>query len=177
MTWQRALTCCGPHLTRYGGHAMAAGLEIQRTEVERFAVRFEEAIEEQQAGHPGERVLWADLRAAADDCDLALHEAMARLAPFGAGNPEPRLLLERVEVAGKARLMGEGSAHLSFAVKQRAGAVRVVGFRRADLHDLVMAGGPLDLLVAPVLNEWRGQRTPELRLIDARAHQPGATPA
>lgn len=174
----RALTCCGPHLTRYGGHAMAAGLEIRREEVERFAERFEAAIEEQRGGLPGERVLWADLRATPDACDLATHDALQRLAPFGAGNPEPRLLLERVEVAGRARLMGEGSAHLSFAVKQRAGALRVIGFRRADLFDLVSSGAPLDLLAAPTLNEWRGQRTPELRLIDARPHDPAAaTPA
>jgi single-stranded-DNA-specific exonuclease len=166
-----ALTRCGPHLRRYGGHAMAAGLEIGRGEVERFADRFEAAVREQTgAGDVAERVLWADLESRADDWDLATVEALQRLAPFGAGNPEPRFLLRGVRVAGRPRMLGAEASHLSFALQQRGGAVRVVGFHRADLHDLAASEQTLDMLVTATVNEWRGTRTPELRLLDARRH-------
>ena len=170
----RALTRCGPHLKRYGGHAMAAGLEIGLAEIDRFAEGFEAAVREQTgAGDVAERVVWADLESRADDWDLATAEALQRLAPFGAGNPEPRFLLRAVRVAGRPRMLGAEASHLSFALQQKGGAVRVVGFHRADLHDLAASEQPLDLLVTATVNEWRGTRTPELRLLEARAHLPG----
>jgi single-stranded-DNA-specific exonuclease len=170
----RALTRCGPHLRRYGGHAMAAGLEIGRGEVERFADGFEAAVREQTgSGDVAERVVWADLESRAEDWDLATVEALQRLAPFGAGNPEPRFLLRGARVAGRPRMLGAEASHLSFAVKQQqGGAVRVVAFHRADLHDLAASEQPLDLLVTANVNEWRGTRTPELRLLEARPHVP-----
>jgi single-stranded-DNA-specific exonuclease len=169
----RALTRCGTHLRRYGGHAMAAGLEIGLGEIDEFAVRFEEAVREQTgSGVVGERVLWADLECRVDDWDLAAAEAIQRLAPFGAGNPEPRFLVRGARVAGRPKMVGGEATHLSFALQQRGGAVRVVGFRRADLYDLAASEQTLDLMVTPALNEWRGTRTPELRLLDARPHLP-----
>ncbi len=165
----RALTDCGPHLKRYGGHAMAAGLEIEAGEIERFAASFEEAVRAQQGeGARGPRTLWADLACEADDWDLAAVTAVHRLAPFGAGNPEPCFLVQGASVAGQPRLLGSESTHLSFALKQQAGAIRVIGFRRSDLYDLAASEQPLDLLVTPTVNDWRGVRTPELRLVDAR---------
>lgn len=169
----RALTVCGPHLKRYGGHAMAAGLEIGLHEIERFSERFESAVREQLGSVAHERVLWSDLAAEVDEFDLPTVEALHRLAPFGAGNPEPRFLLRGARVAGRPKVMGSESAHISFALRQKGGAVRVVGFRRADLYDLVAEDGALDLVVTATLNDWRGTRTPELRLMDAR---PAATP-
>lgn len=171
----RALTACGQHLTRYGGHAMAAGLEIERHAVEGFAERFEEAVREQLGDAlPGRRTLWADLEAHVDEWDLATAEDLQRLAPFGAGNPEPCFLLRGAQVAGRARLMGQEGAHLSFALKQRTGAIRVIGFRQAGLYDVAASGQPLDLLVHPMVNEFRGTRTAELRLVDARPSGQGS---
>ena len=64
--------------------------------------------------------------------------------------------------------MGRDSAHLTFALKQQGGAIRVVAFRQAALYDLAASGKPLDLAVTPVVNEWRGMRTPEFRLVAMR---------
>jgi single-stranded-DNA-specific exonuclease len=95
-------------------------------------------------------------------------EQVRRLAPFGAGNPEPRFAVRGAQVAGRPRLMGAGSDHLSFAVKTPAGAIRVVAFRQAAAHDLVASGASLDLAVTPTVNEWRGTRTPELQASEIR---------
>lgn len=165
----RALSVCGSHLKRFGGHAMAAGLEIGLHEVERFAARFDDAVRQQLGGAAApERVLWSDLVADVDEIDLTTVQELHRLAPFGAGNPEPRFLLRGVRLAGRPKVMGAESSHLSFALRQKGGAVRVVGFRRADLYELVAEEGTLDLVVTTALNDWRGTRTPELRLLDAR---------
>ena len=46
----------------------------------------------------------------------------------------------------------------------------VVAFRRADLYDAVASGKPLDIAVTPIVNDWRGTRTPEFRLLDLQPH-------
>ncbi len=168
-----ALTRCDAHLSRYGGHAAAAGLEIARGRVGDFTEAFEEAVRHQIGRTRPLRTIRLDGEATADDFHLDLVQSLLRLQPFGAGNPEPQFLLRGARVAGRPRLIGQDGAHLTFALKQSAGAIRVVGFRKADAFETVAAEGDLDLVVSPMLNEWRGVRTAELRLVDLRPASTG----
>lgn len=168
-----ALCAAGEHLESYGGHAAAAGLDIRIERAPAFRTAFEDAMVLQQEGAAHRKTLDIDVESRTDDWDLDTVYAVRRLAPFGRSNPEPLVLVRGAHVAGKPKLMGQGSAHLSFALKQAGGAIRVVGFRQAQLFDLASAGQPLDLAVTPVINEWRGTRTPEFRLLDMR---PSAQP-
>ena len=163
-----AFEASAAHLGRYGGHAMAAGLEIESTKVDAFRDAFEEAAVVQLSGEPLRPTLDIDVSSSVNEWDLPAIQAMRRLAPFGKHNPEPVVLVKGAEVAGKPRLMGSGDAHLSFALKQEFGAIRVVGFRQAARYELAASGQPLDLAVTPVLNEWRGNITAEFRLHDMR---------
>ncbi len=163
-----AFQASAEHLGRYGGHAMAAGLEIESAKVDAFRAAFEQASIAQLDGAPLRPVLDIDVSSSVNEWDLPVIQAMRRLAPFGKHNPEPVVLVKGAQVAGKPRLMGAGDAHLSFALKQEFGAIRVVGFRQAARYELAASGKPLDLAVTPVLNEWRGNITAEFRLHDMR---------
>lgn len=164
----RALTDCGPHLDRYGGHAAAAGLDIRRCEIEAFSDAFDEAVRIQTASEAVQRTIDVDLEAEPEDFTIDTAEALQRLAPFGEANQEPVFVIRGATVAGRARLMGQNDAHISFSIKQAQGAVRVVGFRKASCFDLTTARCKLDMVVTPMVNEWKGTRTAELRLIDIR---------
>lgn len=163
-----ALCATREHLVGYGGHAQAAGLEIHPSRAAGFRAAFEAAVTAQAGPGAVGRELWIDAEADVDAIDLDLVRHLGRLGPFGAGNPEPHLLLRGVRLAGQPRLLGARSAHLSFALRQASGAIRVVAFGRPDLYAAAAAGQPLDLVVTPALNEWRGAVTPELRLVDLR---------
>jgi single-stranded-DNA-specific exonuclease len=158
----RALTRCAVHLRRFGGHAAAAGLEIERGAIAAFAEAFEEAVRDQAGPDDDAGASLVDGEATPDDFSLETVEAMRRLAPFGAGNPEPRFVLRGCVVAGRPRLLGAASEHLSFTVRCATGALRVVAFRQAKRFDLAASGGRVDLLASPSVNSWRGVRTPEL---------------
>jgi single-stranded-DNA-specific exonuclease len=168
----RALHRCAGHLRRFGGHAAAAGLELDRQSLPAFEEAFEAAVREQA---PDEAPDALSLDAEADPSELTAEVVthVGRLAPFGEDNPEPRLAIRGATVAGRARLVGPGSEHLSFALRTRAGAVRVVAFRRAEWLPVAAGGGPIDLVVTPVMSEWRGARTPELVAHAIRASEPG----
>jgi single-stranded-DNA-specific exonuclease len=165
----RALSACGEHLEKYGGHAMAAGLEIRAGALERFSEAFEQAVRVQApAGAGGPRALLLDGESAPREWDLQACEALARLAPFGAGNPEPVFRFRAARVAGKPKLLGTTQGHLAFALAREGAPLRVVAFRRPDLYDAACSGEAFDLAVTPVVNEWKGIRSPEMRLVAMR---------
>ncbi len=164
----QVLTDASEHLTSFGGHAAAAGLDIALEHAPAFQKAFEAAVLAQREGAAPTRVIPFDAETDINEWNLDLVESITRMAPFGKANPEPIFIVRGAYVAGRPRLMGQTSAHLSFALKQEHGALRVVGFRLSDFFDLAASGVRLDLAVTPVVNEWRGTRTAEFRLLDMR---------
>ncbi len=168
-----ALHRCRAHLKRYGGHAAAAGLEVDRDALPAFEEAFEEAVRDQTSRLPADfladgECFRLDGEATAGDFTLETVEHVRRLAPFGEGNPEPRFGIRGALVAGRPKLMGSGSDHLAFTLRTPTGAIRVIAFRQSRHFELVASGAPLDLVATPVVNEWRGTRTPELMAHDVR---------
>ncbi len=157
-----ALVQCKHLLRRYGGHAAAAGLEIERGAVEQFAVAFDAAVKAQAGSAPASSALHLDAEVDPADVTVEAAEEVRRLGPFGAGNPEPRFAVLGARVAGKPRLIGSGSDHLTFALKAGLGAVRVVAFRQSASYDLAASGAPIDLVASLSVNDFRGTRTAEL---------------
>ena len=101
------LTACAGHLSRYGGHRAAAGLELGREQVEPFR----RALSFHAAGSlsphdliPSERV---DAVVPGAALCLELAEELERLRPFGAGTPQPTLLVPVARLASVGG-MGEG---------------------------------------------------------------------
>ena len=86
--------------------------------------------------------------------------------PFGVGNPEPLFILRNATVKS-AQLIGKDKTHLRFEIcggKDRT--LTAVAFRQADRIPPV--GAALDLVFAPEINEFRGQRSIQLRVVDFR---------
>lgn len=155
------LTACSDHLLAYGGHRAACGLEIERERLqslrECFANHTGEAIDE-QALTPIERV---DAVVSVRDLGLGLAEELARLAPFGRGNPTVSLLIQNAEVA-QVQAMGEGK-HARFRVLGEGAHASAVSFGRgASLP--VQEGEPVDATFTLEVNEWRGVCEPRLIL-------------
>ena len=93
------LAACRPFLESFGGHAMAAGLQIREEKIADFQDAFEKEI--QRTTSP-ETLIPAlqidselDFTAISDD----LLDELELLMPFGAGNPEPLFLARNVKVA------------------------------------------------------------------------------
>ena len=147
---------------------MAAGLEIEHDKIDEFRTAFEAAVRKQQEHTGPPPTLELDAECVADDWTLDAVRSVRRLEPFGSNNPEPKFWIRDAQVAGRPKLLGANSAHLAFTLKQKAGAIRVMAWGRADLFDLVSSGRPFEMAATPVENAWRGTVTAELRLIDAR---------
>lgn len=113
-----------------GGHAMAAGITLQASqieELERFwAARFDGAVEEALA-RDGLKI---DAAVGIAGLNADLVGRLAQVAPFGQGNPEPRFVVPAVRVA-HAATMGRG--HLRLRLADAGGrSADAVAFRSGD---------------------------------------------
>jgi single-stranded-DNA-specific exonuclease len=167
---QRALAACGDHLEAHGGHAAAAGLEIERSRLAPFAEAFARHAEEHFPEGDRAPVLRLDAVVPPGGLDGEVVRALERIAPWGNGNPAPLLAAGDLSLVGRPRAMGRGGDHASFHVRGPDGAVRrAVWFGGAAAADGVLAGGgPFSLAFRPSLNRFRGAEEVELMVEDAR---------
>jgi single-stranded-DNA-specific exonuclease len=151
------LAACSAHLERFGGHRAAAGLSIRPENVDVFADAF--------AAHADTHLVDEDLRPVTRiDAvlppktvpSLELCEELARLAPFGLGNPEVTLLAESCELRDLAQV-GDGK-HLRFRVRQ-GGAI---AFGLGAQLDRFRVEGRFDVAFRLEANQWNGTVAPQL---------------
>jgi single-stranded-DNA-specific exonuclease len=153
------------HLLRYGGHRAAAGLEIERGEVEGFAGALCAHAESVLGPEDLVGVERVDAVVGGDELGMNLAEELQHLAPFGRGNPGVSLLVADATFAD-ARPMGEGR-HVRFTVESRGARARAVAFGtggRLPVED----GMPAQATFALEVNEYNGVSEPRLVLRHAR---------
>ncbi len=172
----QALAACSEHLTRYGGHAAAAGLTIDENRIEAFRADFCEFAASEIATEDRVPEIVIDVEAPFSQLTLKTVQQIEQLAPFGQDNPRPLLCSSEVNLAEPPRKMGAGERHLSLKLGQHDVRLRGVAFSRGEWADaLLKLNGPLDVAYRPVINEFRGRRNVELHIVDWRpAKQTGA---
>jgi single-stranded-DNA-specific exonuclease len=165
-----ALSACSDVLLSHGGHATAAGFKLEHTCVDRFRERFCEVAARHFSGGPPSPRLVIDAEVPLASLTPGLLEAMKRLEPYGAGNPEPIFLAGGLQVVGEPRKVGGGERHLSFRVRQQNKDLRAIAFGMGDrTEELMSAGGQCCLAFTPRINEWQGWRNVELQVRDLQA--------
>ncbi len=165
------LDACGAHLVRHGGHRAAAGLEIERASLEAFRDAFRAHARGVLTDEDLVAAQRVDAIAAGGDVGHALAEELARLEPFGHGNPGVTLLLPAARLADP-RPMGEQRQHVRFTVESGGIRAKAVAFS-CDGRLPVDADTPADAAVSLELDHWNGTVEPRLVLKHAQPSVPG----
>jgi single-stranded-DNA-specific exonuclease len=160
------LAACAPHLISHGGHAMAAGVRVRVDDVEAFTTAFQ--------AQAAQRLTSVDLRPQLrldDEVNLGaltseVVDALQRMAPFGEGNPRPRLATTVVDLVDEPRVVGRNGAHLQFTVRQQGVYRKAIAFGLGGEAARLAEHRQLRIAFEPILNEWNGQRKVELKVID-----------
>lgn len=163
----RALEACAPLLERYGGHRMAAGLEVRRENLEALAERLEELARRELEPEQLVPELEVDLFLPLGRADDRFHRLLAHLGPFGEGNPRPVLAARGVSFE-RPRAVGSEGRHLRAVLRDEAGRLGAIGFGLGDRLPEVAGGGPWDVAFELVEDEYRGRRRLQARLRDFR---------
>lgn len=169
-----ALTRCKEHLVRYGGHAQAAGLTIQRDKL----AQLRQALC-QLAAEDGfqleEPVLELEGELLPSQLSFELLGELELLGPHGEQNPEPLFLASGLEVLNWS-WVGEGAKHLRLNLRDHTGvSLGGIGFGMGDLaakmEKYLQGNQRIDLAYKPRLEEWRGTRKISMQMDSVRLHR------
>lgn len=156
-----ALTSCGGHLERFGGHRYAAGIGLNAVKLNDFTAAFEKEAGRILGTAELVPVLEIDAEVAPAEINMTLIAELKRLEPFGAGNPEPTLLMRGVQIAGR-RVVGEN--HLKLRLMASGHEFSAIAFRQSGFeHD-----GLTDVAFFPEINVWNNRETVQLRIKEMR---------
>ncbi len=117
-------------LTKGGGHTMAAGFSLNEDKIEEFRKFVGEYVREKIGDEAIVPVINADGVLDVSGATPELAKSLAMLEPFGAQNPEPRLVLPRVHIS-KASIVGSGHIRC-FLTSASGGSLKAMAFRMAD---------------------------------------------
>jgi len=157
-----AFGACSELLGRWGGHRAAAGLSIKAENVDAFAAAFARHAEGALDESDLEPVTRIDAIVGRDEqLSLDLCAELARLAPFGLGNPAPTLLAAGVGVADLATV-GDGK-HLRFRIRRsgRDGG-SAIAFGQGPRLDSFRLDDRYDVAFRLEENHWNGTVSPQL---------------
>jgi len=156
-------------IAKGGGHKMAAGLSLSRTQLGPAMARLSELMARQGAAAQGPRELALDGLLMPGAATPELIEQIEAAGPFGAGAPGPRFAFPDVRIEF-ARPVGQ--SHLKLTLGDGLGArLDAIAFGAFDgpLGPALAGHGGARLHIAGrlELNHWNGRVSPQLRLDDA----------
>jgi single-stranded-DNA-specific exonuclease len=167
----QALIACEDLLVRFGGHAAAAGFDIEAGRWPEFERRFLALAA--SAPPPADRAeLVLDLVIPAAEMDYALVRELATLEPTGPGNPTPALGLTGFRVA---RARSASGGHTQLVLARGRDVLDAVAFRRPDLASTLREGDRIDVVCRAASRRFGGFESIQLEVLDVSAA--GADPA
>jgi single-stranded-DNA-specific exonuclease len=157
-------------LQRGGGHAMAAGFSLDVAKIEDFRAFLAVALADASA-YPRAADLVLDGTLAPASVTIELATTIARLGPFGAGNPEPIFVFPRLRVAKADRIGRDGNTIRAFLQAEAGGSLKAMLFRAADsaLGQALLSRSAMPLHIAGQIriDRWNGATTLSITIQDA----------
>lgn len=156
-------------LVKGGGHAMAAGITVEREKLGALRAYFEEEAAAAVRTLRDSESLKIDGALSASGATIGLFEELEKAGPYGSGHPQPMLVLPRHRLLD-ARMVGKGHYRVTVAgsdggrlngIAFRAEGGPLGDFLRQNLGQTVHLAGNLSV------NHWNGRSSAQLRVVDA----------
>jgi single-stranded-DNA-specific exonuclease len=159
-----ALYNCNEHLVKFGGHELAAGLSVTRSELPAFREKINEYARANLTAEDMIPSMEADYEIAFSDINLALAKSFSVLEPYGVANPVPVLVLrgaDIVEISG----VSEGK-HTKLTLGDGRHTVTAMYFSNSPDSLGFYVGDKIDVLFNLDVNEWGDRESVQLIVRD-----------
>ena len=147
-------------LLKFGGHAMAAGLNLKRSQLDEFSRVFAATVAEVMGERSAVESIYSDGSLDDTDLEVGFADLLRQTSPWGQGFPEP-VFDDEFQIL-EHRIIAD--SHVKFRV-QRVNGTRVldaIAFRYLDDHAEVPGMARARLAFRLDVNEYQGRRTPQL---------------
>jgi single-stranded-DNA-specific exonuclease len=165
-------------LDRFGGHPMAAGLALPLANLQAFTAAFLDFADLEVPLTSLVPRLAIDAILGSGDTDIPLANELARLAPFGMGNPEPVFASTGV-ILSESRIVGRDRSHLRMTFATDRGTIGGMWFQGAAAGQALSAGDKVDVAYAVEIDDRSGEarwKVRDCRPAGTRAFELGGLP-
>lgn len=162
-----AIHACREYLTNYGGHFAAAGLTLEKHNIDRFREKFEEVVAASIRPELLIPEIVIDAEISFKEITPSFYNILRQMEPFGPGNMTPVFIARGVTDTGYSRIVKEN--HLRVAARHGSDTFTGIGFNMASRYDIIKDGKPFDIVFKIDENEWNGQKNLQMRVEDIKA--------
>ena len=161
-----SLTALAPLLESYGGHELAAGFTIARSNIMRFRQEICALAAEYYLGSGPRTVLDVDCIIPPELMTVRSIDALSLLEPCGNGCPKPVFAMERMTVE-RITMVG-GGRHMRLRLRTGHHTLNAIYFSATPESVSIELGDLVDVAFNAQINEFRGERTVQMNVLDIR---------
>lgn len=161
-----AIHSCREHLLGYGGHFAAAGMTISPDNIDAFSKKFEEVV---STTIPPELLipeLCIDAEIEFHHITRNFYSVIKQMSPYGPENLRPVFITKNVTETGYSKIVKE--KHVKFVVRKDGITLSGIGFNLSEKFPLMYPDKALDIVYTIDENEWNGETSLQLKVIDFR---------
>lgn len=165
-----ALSHCEKHLTDFGGHAVAAGLNVNMSDFDTFVKeinKYADSVLTERDMIPS-----IDIDCPLSERYVTLENAkmLRNLEPFGMGNEKPVFSISGVEVMNIAAV-GVDNKHLRIRINKNNKIINGIGFNMGNFISFVNQGDIIDIAFQMDINNYQGNESVQLILKDIKPNK------
>ena len=153
-------------LESYGGHELAAGFTIHRDNINAFRQAICLQAKDFYTEDVPRTVLDADCAITPELLTLYNIDSLNRLEPCGNGCPKPTLVMENLTVERISQV--GGGRHMRLRLRCGRYGFNAIYFSATPESAAIREGDLVDVAFVPQVNEFRGERTPQMNITDIR---------
>lgn len=158
-----ALTQCSDIIEKFGGHSMAVGVTVRKSQFLKFKEKFEQIASN---AHIDEMipVIQVDSKIDVKDINKEMVESLKQLEPFGEGNRMPVFLFKNLKI-DSIRALSEGK-HLKLTLKDNNTIISAIGFNLGHLTEDYRIGDKIDVVGVLEINSFNGVDSLQINMKD-----------
>jgi len=156
---------CSAHLESWGGHPMAVGVSLKKTNVQAFRKLFTEAVKASSGSDLAEQRIDISAWISVNQIKESLMQELETLHPFGQGNPEPVFGIKGIVLKQKPDVFKE--VHFRFSLPDATGK-KIQGVAWKMANKLPPSDEPIDIAVGLHWNHFNGRKSLQLEMLDWR---------
>ena len=161
-----ALTDLSELLESYGGHELAAGFTIRRSQIPAFREKICALASQYYTGSGPRTVLEADCVIPPELLTLGNVDSLNALEPCGNGCPKPLLIMKNL-IVDRITQVGNGR-HMRLRLRSGRYTFNAIYFSANAETASIAQGETVDVAFHPQINEFRGERTVQMNVTDIR---------
>jgi len=163
-----SLTALSHLLESYGGHELAAGFTISRDQIQEFRQQISALAAGYYTDETLRTVLDIDCAVTPELLTIRGIDSLNALEPCGNGCPKPVLMMEKLTV-DRISMVGNGR-HMRLRLRQGHHYINAICFSTTPETASIEPGDVVDVAFSPQVNEFRGERTVQMNVLDIRPH-------